>query len=160
MKTFIDVKNHYFVKTHLSVELDLSSAEYDKRNITCSPPKIAVFRKPNDPDCWLAKLKLELTHAADGTKSLYTGELLNAGEFRLSPEVPEKDRHDYVIQSTGAILYSAMREWVATLTARSLHGMVELPTFDSRSFLPPKPKPPEPPPAPPESKEKRKRPKK
>ena len=135
MKTALQVENHYFVNIRLDAELIRSHEELAKRNIT-SRPWLSVFQKPTDPTFWLAKLKLELTHAKDGTKSLYTGVLMNAGEFRLHPDVPEKERYNYVMEHAGAFLYAAMREWIATLTARSLNGMIELPAIDARSFIP------------------------
>ena len=138
MLSALQVERHYFVETHLTAELALSEAELKKRSITCRP-KLDWSHKPGDTTFWMAKLKLDLTHADDGTKSLYTGVVENAGEFRLHPDVPEKDRQKYVATNAGAILYGAMREWVAMTTARSLHGMVELPTIDARCFIPKEP---------------------
>ena len=135
MEPALQVENHYFVNIRLDAGLIRSREELAKRNIT-SRPWLSVLQKPDDPTSWLAKLKLELTQARDGAKSLYTGVLMNAGEFRLSPEVPEEERHNYVMEHAGAFLYAAMRECIATLTARSLNGMIELPALDARSFIP------------------------
>jgi preprotein translocase subunit SecB len=135
MLNALQVERHYFVETRLAAEIGLSEAELKKRNVTCRP-NLAWSHKTGDTTFWIAKLKLELLHADDGTKSLYTGVLENAGEFRLHSDVPEKERQKYVAMNVGAILYGAMREWVATMTARSLHGLVELPTIDARCFIP------------------------
>ena len=135
MLNALQVERHYFVEIRLNAEIGLNEAELKKRSLTCRP-NLAWSHKPGDTTYWLAKLRLDLTHAGDGAKSLYTGVMENAGEFRLHPDVPEKDRHKYVAMNAGAILYGAMREWVAAMTARSLHGMVELPVIDARCFIP------------------------
>lgn len=135
MLNALQVERHYFVEIRLSAETSLTEADLKKRSLTCRP-NLAWSHKPGDTTFWIAKLKLDLIHADDGTRSLYTGTLENAGEFRLHPDVPEADRQKYVAMNAGAILYGAMREWVAMMTARSLHGMIELPTIDARCFIP------------------------
>lgn len=48
---------------------------------------------------------------------------------------PEEDRPKIAVINGGSLLYGSIREWVATLSSRSLHGMIELPAIDPRSFL-------------------------
>lgn len=88
----------------------------------------------------MARLRLELLKPEEAdTVSLYTGAIEVFGEFELHPDLPEDERAKHIHISGGAMLYSAIREMVTLLTARSIHGVVELPTIDPRVFLPKQP---------------------
>jgi hypothetical protein len=115
--------------------MDLTEEELAQRSMTCRH-QLGLSHDENDTCAWLARMRVDFVHAAKGTRSLYTGHCEMVAEMELHPSVPEADRLKLVSLNAGAILYSATREWFATLSARSLHGMVELPTIDARCFLP------------------------
>jgi hypothetical protein len=138
MLSGLQIQNHRFVEFHLKPESSLTEEELKQRPMTCRH-QLKWRTKDNDPLYWYARLRVEVLHPPEGSKSLYTGAFEVIGEFRVHPDVPETEREKLVALNSGAILYSSVREWVATLSARSLHGMVELPTLDARCFLPPPP---------------------
>jgi hypothetical protein len=143
MLSAIQVQNHHFVDFSLKPEGILTEAEMAQRSITCRH-QLTWTPRDAEQQFWLARLRVEIIHPEGGGKSLYTGVLEIVGEFALHPEVPMADRQKLVSMNSGAILYGAIREWFAIFTARSLHGMVELPTVDARCFMPKSPVPPAP----------------
>ncbi len=59
------------------------------------------------------------------------------GIFDVHPDFPEDKVEELVRMNGGAILYSAVRELVLNLTARSKYGPFEMPTIDARMFIKP-----------------------
>ncbi len=135
MLSALQVKQHHLTDLAFVPTMDLSEEELAQRSITCRH-QLALSQERNDACLWLARLRVEFIHPEKGARSLYTGHCEIVAEMQLHPSVPEADRLKLVSLNAGAILYSATREWFATLSSRSLHGMVELPTIDARGFLP------------------------
>lgn len=135
MLSALQVKQHHIADLAFAPTMDLSEADLAQRSLTCRH-QLALSHAENDPCDWLARLRVEIIHPEKGARSLYTGHCEMVAELQLHPSVPEADRLKLVSLNAGAILYSAAREWFATLSARSLHGMAELPTIDARGFLP------------------------
>lgn len=50
------------------------------------------------------------------------------GHFKISKNVPKEKRENLVAVNGCSMLYGAIREQVMTLSARSIHGMLMLPT--------------------------------
>jgi len=85
---------------------------------------------------WLVRLKVEMLKPEEGNPPLYLGWIEVAGHLQLHPDIPAEDRRKLVFVNGGGLLYSAVREMVAMLTARSVHGMAELPTINPAVFMP------------------------
>lgn len=72
----------------------------------------------------------------------YSVEMKAAGLFTIDESVPVEKRESFVYESGAAMVYSAIREMVATITGRSAHGPFTLPTvsffgsFEERDQLP------------------------
>ena len=135
MLSAIQTRVHQIVDLAFAPVLDLSEEERAGRTMTCQH-RLMVSQNPEQPLIWLARLRVAFVHAENGPRSLYLGHCEMIAEFELHPEFPEKDREKFVSLNSGAILYGSIREWFATLSARSLHGLAELPTIDARVFIP------------------------
>lgn len=141
MLSAIQTRQHSLASIALVPSVELTDGEKATRAITCSH-RLALSYRENDTRYWLARMRVELIHPENGPKSLYTGHCELIGEFELHPDVAEADRLKFASMNAGAILYGAIREWFAILTARSIHGLAEIPTLDARVFLPATPQPP------------------
>jgi preprotein translocase subunit SecB len=85
---------------------------------------------------WHVQLKVSFDgQGAEETN--YRGQIEFEGVFDVHPEYPADKLDDLVRANGGAILYAATREMVLTLTSRSKHGPLELPTIDARMFTKP-----------------------
>jgi hypothetical protein len=135
MLSALQVKQHHISSLAFSPAVDLTEQESSKRSLTCAHQLELSHRNDSDR-FWLARLRVEFLHPENGPRSLYVGHCEMIAELELVAEVPEPDRIKLVSLNAGAILYSSIREWFATLSARSLHGLIELPTIDARCFIP------------------------
>jgi hypothetical protein len=136
MLSALQLKKHDFAEINIvaNPEVDDSNAS----DVTCSC-RHQFGAGPNDDKqlIWMARLRLEILKPEESdTTYLYTGAIEVFGEFEIHPDLPEAERAKHVHISGGAMLYSAIREMVTLLTARSIHGVIELPTIDPRVFLP------------------------
>jgi preprotein translocase subunit SecB len=130
----LQVQKHWFNEMSLVPATDLSESEKKLRSITINQ-ELTVGHALEDDLLWMAKLKLHLVDQEKGNRSLYKGAFEVIGNFKVHPDYPKEQRRKLVSISGGGILYSSVREWVACLSARSLHGPVELPTIDPRAFI-------------------------
>jgi hypothetical protein len=128
------IQNHRFVEFSLKPTFDLAAEDRAKRSLTCRHQ--FGWHHDEAKAVWLCRLRVELIQPEkpEEPRSVYTGAFEVIGEFILHPSVPSADQLKLIAMSGGAILYSSIREWVATLSARSIHGLVELPTIDARNF--------------------------
>jgi len=85
----------------------------------------------DDPRKWRLVLSVDFG-AGEGSPSRYSGSLQIAGYFQIAKAYPEEKMSDLIGVTGASILYGACREMLANLTARSVHGMVSLPSI---SFL-------------------------
>lgn len=89
-----------------------------------------------DPLHWKVILTVEYYPEDDAAPSTYEGRVVIAGEFRIHESFEEKNREALIRVTATSMLYGACREMVAGFTARSIHGMLTLPSI---SFRKPKP---------------------
>lgn len=102
----------------------------EKFQVTANPQ---VAQNDTDPLDWIIRLDVDIANPSADLHAPYTGRLEFFGKFRLAAEIPE-DRRLLMVSNHGAsILYGAVREMVANLTARMPHGMITLPAM---SFIP------------------------
>ena len=133
MQSAIQLQNHKFLK----IELNAQKFNGDNTQYKLSH---ALTVQPNEDDStrWQARLDLRIANESEDTISPYIGELSIAGHFTLAKDFPQDKAEQMVHLNAGAILYGAIRELVLTLTSRSIHGELILPTIDARTFLPEK----------------------
>ncbi|MEI6178674.1 MAG: hypothetical protein WCS43_17410 [Verrucomicrobiota bacterium] len=93
--------------------------------------EIAGF--PGDPLHWQVNLTVDFAPEDPAKPSTYEGRITITGEFRIHETYDDKFR-DALIQVTAtSILYGACREMIANFTARSLHGILSLPSVSFRN---------------------------
>lgn len=81
----------------------------------------------DDPYLYGVILKFTIDNTA-GTIAPYDIEVCVLGHFRINESVPLAERHNLISVNGCSILYGAIREQVMNITARSVHGMLVLPT--------------------------------
>jgi hypothetical protein len=145
MLSVLQTRSHQLTDLAFAPVTDLSDEDRAQRAVTCRH-QLSARQHMGDSRFWLLRLRVELIHPEKGPRSLYLGHCEIVGEFELHPDVPEADRLRTLSYNGGAVLYGAVREWFALLSARSLHGPVEIPTVDARAFIqspltPPQPTP-------------------
>ncbi|HBZ30105.1 MAG TPA: hypothetical protein DEO56_05845 [Nitrosomonas nitrosa] len=64
------------------------------------------------------------------------------GDFHINKNVPIEEREDLITVNGCSMLYGAIREQVMTLSARSIHGMLILPTVHFRDKIKKREEPP------------------
>lgn len=130
----IQMINHRFVEFTLKPAMNLTDEDRKRRSLTCRHQ--FGWHHDKQSNIWLCRLRVELIDPENSpeTHSLYTGGFEAIGEFKLHASVPEKDQLKLFSMNAGGMLYASIREWVATLSSRSIHGLVEMPTIDARNF--------------------------
>lgn len=66
----------------------------------------------------------------EGKKAPYDIDIEAAGVFSIAEDMPIDTREDFVKINGCAVLYSAIRDQVLTLTSRSMRGAMMLPTVN------------------------------
>lgn len=66
----------------------------------------------------------------EGKKAPYQVDICAYGDFHVNEKVPAEDRPNLVTVNGCSMLYGAIRELVMTLTSRSSHGMLTLPSVN------------------------------
>lgn len=85
-----------------------------------------------DPLYWKVILTVEFCPEDAALPSTYEGRVVIAGEFRIHESFEEKNREALVRVTATSMLYGACREMVAGFTARSVHGILTLPSISFR----------------------------
>lgn len=135
MLSNIQMTHHGFLEISIKPNQTLEPGNRENCAVTIQH-QFSATPGGDDTNKWIGRLRIEIVPPSDGYQFLYTGMLEMFGEFALHPEIPEEDRIKYAHINGGALLFGAAREMVATLTSRSIHGMIELPSVDPRTFLP------------------------
>jgi len=132
----IQLLDHRLVDLHITPVEPLTQEQIDLKAIAIKH-KVAWGQNPQDPQMWAVRLRIELVPGEEESPSLYLGSVEMMGQFAVHPEVEKENALDLVVVNGSAMLYTCIREWVANITARSLHGIVELPTVNPAMFRPP-----------------------
>ena len=91
-----------------------------------------VAHNQKDPTDYLVGLEVKIESARKGVRAIYEGKVEFLGQFQVSDSLPEEKRLRAVTVNGASILYGAVREMVANVTARGPHPMITLPSL---SFL-------------------------
>lgn len=130
----LQVKDHKLVEFSLRPIKENYSREAESHVVSCRHGLLCEV-DADDSEHWTLRLRIIIENSEEHPSSQYTGEFEMMGEFQIHPDFPEEKREKLVRMSGGSILYGALREWVATVSARSINGLLELPTVDTRSFV-------------------------
>lgn len=110
----------------------------DNGSLTNSPslkPAISFERQSANPNQWRLILSLELG-SRDAVKAFaYEGEMKVQGLVEVTGNVPEDRKEQLALVNGFSLLYSAAREMLLNITARSRHGGVTLPTISFVSMV-------------------------
>jgi hypothetical protein len=135
MHSPVQLINHHLSNVQIRPLEDVPP-EKDRIPFTATRQKLAWEQAKNNPRAWRLKLRVEF--ANDPVHSmLYEGFVEMVGEVIIHEQVPEEQYEAYARVAGGGLLYSAIREWIVTLTSRSLNGMVEIPSINPAIFVQP-----------------------
>lgn len=136
MHSPVQLLNHHLSNVQIR-PLENIPAEKERVPFAATRQRLAWEQAKNNPRAWRLKLRVELVK--DPTHpQLYEGFVEMIGEVAIHEQVPEAELETVARVAGGSLLYSAIREWVANLTARSLNGMVEIPSVNPGIFAPAK----------------------
>lgn len=94
-----------------------------------------------DPRDFLIQLGVTVDNV-EGRASPYQFDIGAAGYFEMSPKIAMPEREDLAVVNGAGLIYGAMREMVANITARCWPGMLVLPSMnfaDHAKHSPPSP---------------------
>jgi|ERR1039458_5765940 preprotein translocase subunit SecB len=110
----------------------------DNGSLTNSPslkPAISFERQSANPNQWRLVLSLELGSREAAKAFAYEGEMKVQGLVEVTGNVPEDRKEQLALVNGFSLLYSAAREMLLNITARSRHGGVTLPTISFVSMV-------------------------
>ena len=126
----LQLKQHGFINVHIqAVETGSTKAE------PSLVPVIWHQQDPNNPNQWRLILTLKLG-SADATKPFaYEAEIKLQGLVEVTDNRLQEQKELLALVNGFSVLYSAAREMLLNVTARSAHGAVTLPTVSFVSLV-------------------------
>ncbi|NJM39116.1 MAG: hypothetical protein HC845_15375 [Akkermansiaceae bacterium] len=91
-----------------------------------------ISGSPEKPLHWQVTLRVEFEPEDPDMPSTYSGKIEITGTFQIHESYSEKNREALIKVTATSILYGSCREMIANFTARSVHGILSLPSI---SFL-------------------------
>jgi preprotein translocase subunit SecB len=98
-------------------------------------PTVQCQPDAKNPNCWHIILTVKIGSASPEKPFLYEGEVVLMGELEIHDRVPLEKRAQIVRVNGTGLLYSAAREMVLNLSARSMHGPLSLPVLNFGEFF-------------------------
>lgn len=91
-----------------------------------------IMPHPDVKRNWLVDLIVEFGTPENREEAPYSGEIVVRGWFVIAEKYPEEKHKELIEVTAASILYGTCREALANFTARSLHGILSIPsvTFD------------------------------
>lgn len=135
MLSAIQMHKHEFAEISLKPNADLAPGKREgcavsiRHQFKASPTN-------KEETLWVARLRIEIVPPDNGNTAIYTGAIEVVGQFEIHPDITKSEQIKYACINGGALLFGAAREMTATLSSRSIHGLIELPSIDPRVFLP------------------------
>lgn len=119
--------SHHFI----SFSCDASSEQDPKGSLLLNTDQ-TVAQHTEDPLRWKVELEIQFGPSDETSPSPYSGKIAIQGHFQIYEKFTER-HHEALIRVTGAsMLYGACREMLANFTARSIHGILSLPSISFR----------------------------
>lgn len=100
---------------------------FDFEGVAIGEASNTFLLNEDDPYLYGVILKLSIDNAV-GKVAPYDIEVCAVGHFKINKNVPLEKRYNLISVNGCSILYGAIREQVMNITARSIHGMLVLPT--------------------------------
>jgi len=123
----LTILDHRFLEvTFRASENPAPEAQYDLET------RSDISVSADDPLLWTALLEISFGAKDDDQSAPYTGRIIIRGTFRIRDSFSEKNREALIRVSAASILYGASREMIANMTARSVNGILSLPSISFR----------------------------
>lgn len=118
-----------FLNVHLDVDMAFEKPE-SRFDFTGAKFRCDVRHgRANNQELPLWWVGVDFSIASDEEKRCpYSLDIKAAGLFTVDDTVPKDKEEAFVYESGAAMVYGAIREMVATITGRSVHGVFTLPT--------------------------------
>jgi preprotein translocase subunit SecB len=97
--------------------------------------KVQCVPDAKKPNCWHLGLTIKIGSASPEKPFLYEGEIQVVGEVEMHDTFPAEKREQVARVNGISLLYSAAREMVLNLSARSTHGPLTLPVLNFAEFF-------------------------
>ena len=88
------------------------------------------FQRVKEPESWLLAYQVKFGSPADPKKAAYSGLIRISADFVMDPDVTQAEATAILDTEGIRIAYGIIREYLANLTARSLHGVLLLPDVE------------------------------
>jgi preprotein translocase subunit SecB len=98
-------------------------------------PEISFERQSTNPNQWRLVLSLQLGSREAEKVFAYEAEMTVRGLVEVTGKVPEDRKEQLALVNGFSLLYSAAREMMLNITARSRHGPLMLPTISFVSMV-------------------------
>ncbi len=117
------------IEHHALVALEVTASEADNPGGNHSlRTHRKIERHPDDEHRWMVDLTVEIGTADGGEEAPYSGKITVRGWFVIAEAYPEDQRRRLIEVTAASILYGTCREALANFTARSIHGMLSIPS--------------------------------
>lgn len=83
---------------------------------------------------WVAELTVDFGTSENSEEAAYSGSVAAMGHFLIAEQYPEEKRKALIEVTAASILYGTCREALANFTARSIHGILSLPSVAFEPF--------------------------
>lgn len=114
-------------------------------------PAIWFEQEPSSPNQWRLRLSLHLGSQDPAKPFAYEADIKLQGKVQVSDSFPQDRKEQLALVNGLSLLYSAAREMLLSITARSVYGALTLPTVSFVNLVKeatqPKPPPQDPVPA-------------
>lgn len=126
----LQLKEHAF--TIFSVKAHQAGTINGEPSLT---PTVWYERIPNTQDQWRLVLTVVITSPNPAKLFAYESEVQIQGVFQVGQGFPEEQKEVLALVNGFSLLYSAVREMVLNITARSVYGAINLPTLSFMSIV-------------------------
>lgn len=118
-----------FLNVHIDVDMDFQKSasrfDFDGVKFRCDVRHGKTTSQEN-PLWWVG---VDFYILSDEEKRCpYSIDFKAAGLFTVDDTIPKEKEEAFVYESGAAMVYGAIREMVSTITGRSVHGVLTLPT--------------------------------
>lgn len=125
----LSLRDLTFLNVHIDVDMEFQKSEphFDFAGVKFSC-NVRHGRTSNKelPIWWVG---VDFSISSDEEKRCpYILDIKAAGLFTVDESIPKEREEAFVYESGAAMVYGAIREMVATITGRSVHGVLTLPT--------------------------------
>ena len=113
----------------VSEEVEAVPFDFNGVNIAEGIELSVIDENKDDPKAFALKLRIVIENK-EGKAAPYDIDVEAAGIFSVIPTMPIEERDEFVLINGCAVLYSAIRDQILTLTSRSARGSLVLPTVN------------------------------